>query len=90
MGCRKQRPQNDLIRLARLVDGSVIVDDAHRAGGRGAYVCSDEKCAVRAVDSGRLRRALRCDQPIGGATHGELLHVIASRKTDGARREADG
>jgi uncharacterized protein len=84
VGCRKRRPQNDLIRLARLADGSVVVDAAHRAGGRGAYVCWNVVCAEEAWDSGRLRKALRCERPTDHSLRRELLRMI------GKKREARG
>lgn len=76
VGCREQKPQNRLIRLARRPDGSVVLDLRHRAGGRGAYVCSDEECAANAVDSGRLHRALRLGAQFGAEVRAELLQLI--------------
>jgi predicted RNA-binding protein YlxR (DUF448 family) len=76
VGCRKQRPQDDLIRLSRRADGSVVVDTRHLAGGRGAYVCWNADCAAGAFDSGRLRKALRCAGPMEQSLRAKLLGVI--------------
>ena len=30
-------------------DGHIIIDETLKAGGRGAYICKDEKCLQKAV-----------------------------------------
>ncbi|MBI4729947.1 MAG: YlxR family protein [Acidobacteria bacterium] len=57
VACRAVRPKQDLVRLARLADGSVVVDARGRLPGRGAYVCRDAACAARAPR--RIPGALR-------------------------------
>nr|MBA2600504.1 YlxR family protein [Actinomycetota bacterium] len=69
-GCRRRRPQPELIRVVRGPDGVVSLDhdDADRgssgasvtgrAPGRGAYVCADGSCVERALRTGALVRAL--------------------------------
>jgi hypothetical protein len=37
----------------------VVVDGAHRAAGRGAYVCPDAECVERGLSRGRLGHAFR-------------------------------
>ena len=41
MVCRTKRPKGELLRVARAPDGSVMLDPAGRAPGRGAYVCRE-------------------------------------------------
>ena len=57
VGCRRVRPKNELVRVVRAPDGSVVVDRRSVAPGRGAYVCPDPACMKRA--RGRLIGALR-------------------------------
>ena len=54
------RGRDELIRLVRSPDGSVAVDAAGTAPGRGAYVCRDEECLGRARR--RLVGALRAER----------------------------
>jgi len=48
-----------MVRLIRLPNGMVVVDGAHRAAGRGAYVCPDAECVERGLSRGRLGHAFR-------------------------------
>ncbi|PYN65228.1 MAG: DUF448 domain-containing protein [Candidatus Rokuibacteriota bacterium] len=57
IGCRKVKPQADLMRLVRGPDGRVEMD--RRGPGRGAYVCTSEECIGRALKGGRLAQAFR-------------------------------
>jgi hypothetical protein len=54
------------VRLA-LCGGAVIVDDAARMPGRGAYVCSDT-CLAAASRRGGLQRAFRRSVSIDAQT----------------------
>ncbi|MGH2729057.1 MAG: YlxR family protein [Actinomycetota bacterium] len=88
VGCRARRSQAQLIRVARHLDGSVGIDSgpASRAPGRGAYLCFDRACVERALGSGRLHRALKCEITRLDELRAELLTRIG-RRTDG---EAQG
>ena len=62
VACGAQYDKRDLIRLARVSDGGetrLVVDEAARAGGRGAYLCADPDCWTGALDGPGLARALR-------------------------------
>lgn len=50
--------KEEMLRIARLEDGRVLVDSEGRGPGRGAYVCSPE-CLEAAAKNGNLARALR-------------------------------
>ena len=56
IGCRASAPQDDLLRIARQPDGSVVVG---RSSGRGAYVHRDRACVERSLRVAVLARALR-------------------------------
>lgn len=70
VGCRLVRPKAALVRIVRGPDGSVNVDHAGYAPGRGAYVCGRE-CLRLARD--RLRRALRARDYDYGALEAALV-----------------
>ena len=62
VACGAQYDKRDLIRLTRVGDGGearLVVDEAARAGGRGAYLCADPDCWTGALDGPGLARALR-------------------------------
>ena len=89
VGCRRRRPQAELIRIVRCPDGTASVDSgtleavtpgrrAARVPGRGAYVCRDEHCADKAAKSGALSRALRLEGSITREVVAQLKHGIAA------------
>ncbi|MDP2624952.1 MAG: YlxR family protein [Candidatus Peregrinibacteria bacterium] len=51
VGCFKEFPQNDLIRVVRTLPGEVFVeapDAQSKTSGRGVYLCSKDECFTRA------------------------------------------
>jgi predicted RNA-binding protein YlxR (DUF448 family) len=63
VACRTLKPRNSLIRLVRLPDGSVALDNSVRMHGRGAYVCCKRDCVELAAKRGGLARALKKPVP---------------------------
>ena len=57
--CRKVKPLDELLRVARLGD-KVIYDKDKKAQGRGAYVCRDLACIEGAIKHRGLDRSLKC------------------------------
>jgi len=56
VACRQVKSKRELIRVVRVLDGRVLVDETGKANGRGAYLCRDRACWEKAV--GQPRRAL--------------------------------
>jgi predicted RNA-binding protein YlxR (DUF448 family) len=79
VGCRRRRPQGDLVRVVRRPDGSVTGPAPSGAPGRGAYVCFDPACVREAISSGRLRRGLRHEGPLPPGLEEELLRSVDER-----------
>ena len=59
VGCRRVRPQAELLRLVRDAEGFVEPDPRRRGGGRGAYLCRSESCVDEALRRGRWGHAFR-------------------------------
>jgi predicted RNA-binding protein YlxR (DUF448 family) len=59
LGCRQVRPQAELIRLTRGVDGRARVEAGGKGTGRGAYACPTVECLTGALRKGRLDHAFR-------------------------------
>ena len=63
LGCREQKPKNQLIRVVRSPEGAVSLDFRGKAPGRGAYLCRDAACLKKALKSKALERALNVPIP---------------------------
>lgn len=59
VGCRQVRPKRQLIRIVRLPDGGVEVDPTGKRSGRGAYLCPQRDCWVKALERKGLDHALK-------------------------------
>ena len=58
VGCRATRPQSELVRVARLPDGALMV--GRTLPGRGAWLCAGSvACFEAAVKRKAFARALR-------------------------------
>ncbi len=58
IACRKSFPKRELIRLVYTPEG-VQVDLTGKAAGRGAYICNQPECRMRAMNAKVLSDALR-------------------------------
>ena len=63
IGCREEKPKNELVRVVRSPEGTVSVDLRGKAPGRGAYLCRNCECLRKAVRSRALERTLNVPVP---------------------------
>ena len=70
MGCREQKPKNELLRVVRSPEGAISLDFRGKASGRGAYICRSQECLKRAAKSRALERSL--ETPIPAAVYEQL------------------
>jgi predicted RNA-binding protein YlxR (DUF448 family) len=59
VACRQTREKHDLVRIVRVADDDVAVDETGRLQGRGAYICRSQECWERALGGKGLDRALK-------------------------------
>jgi len=59
VACRQTADKRTLIRFVRGADGQVNLDASGKLAGRGAYLCTDANCMVKAEKAHLLDRALR-------------------------------
>ncbi len=49
MACRQRRTKQELLRIVKLPDGTLCVDEQGKMQMRGAYLCRDKACVQRAI-----------------------------------------
>jgi len=69
-GCREMKPKLELIRVVKNKDGDISIDFTGKKPGRGAYVCRDVSCLLKARKSKALERAF--EAPISAEIYDEL------------------
>jgi predicted RNA-binding protein YlxR (DUF448 family) len=59
VACRQVRSKRELIRIVRISEGHVEIDETGKKSGRGAYLCRLAPCWEIALEKGALGRALK-------------------------------
>lgn len=65
VGCRRKRPQAELLRFAYRPPDTLRFDPRKKLPGRGAYLCPDERCLHLALRRRALNQAYRTALPAG-------------------------
>ena len=79
VGCGNPFPKKDLIRVVKTPDGSIELDFTGKKSGRGAYVCRNIDCLIKARKAKRLERSLNTSIPedVSAALEAELKQHAA-------------
>ncbi len=59
IGCGRKQAKNELIRFVCDNEGRVRPDIQQKLGGRGGYLCFNEKCLKAAIRGNKFSRAFR-------------------------------
>lgn len=59
VACRKRADKHTLVRIVRLSDGRVDLDQRYTSNGRGAYLCRSVSCWHLALKRRSLEKAFR-------------------------------
>ncbi|MHB1576384.1 MAG: YlxR family protein [Candidatus Dormibacteria bacterium] len=75
MGCRRRRPQAELLRFHLAGDRLEVDGSGHHSPGRGAYLCAKMECWRAAVKRQGFQRGLRSN--LAGLDQGGLGDALA-------------
>ena len=64
-GCNEMKPKKELVRVVRSPEGEVSLDLTGKKPGRGAYVCHNLECLIKARKAKRFENAFSCVIPDG-------------------------
>ena len=56
-GCSERKLKKELIRVVKTTEGDILLDTTGKKAGRGAYLCSNPDCLVKARKKRALERA---------------------------------
>ena len=57
VGCGEMKPKKELVRVVHTPNGEIELDTTSRLAGRGAYICNDIKCILKAKKQNRFAKA---------------------------------
>ena len=73
LGCNISKPKKELVRIVRTPEGQTAMDLTGKANGRGAYLCGDKSCLLKALKTKRLEKSL------GAELSGEVVLELSQR-----------
>ena len=63
VGCGEMKNKKDMMRVLKTADGSIVLDKTGRKNGRGAYLCMNRECLMKAVKNKGLERSFKMSIP---------------------------
>ncbi|MCM1268991.1 MAG: YlxR family protein [Bacteroidales bacterium] len=59
VGCGEMREKKEMMRVLRSAEGPIFLDMTGRKNGRGAYLCRQKECLVKARKNKGLERSFK-------------------------------
>ena len=56
VGCGLMKNKKEMIRVIKIATGEILLDKTGRQNGRGAYICDDKECLIKAKKNKGLER----------------------------------
>ena len=63
VGCQEMKNKKELIRVLKNTEGEITIDLTGKANGRGAYLCRNKECLLKARKNKGLERSFKMSIP---------------------------
>lgn len=63
VGCGEMKSKKEMMRVLRTTEEEIILDTTGRKNGRGAYLCFDKECLLKAAKNKGLERSFKMAIP---------------------------
>ncbi len=63
IGCGEMKSKREMMRVLKTAQGSIELDTTGRKNGRGAYLCMEKECLVKAGKNKGLERSFKMNIP---------------------------
>lgn len=63
VACQTKHPKSEMLRIAKLPDGTYQIDTNQKADGRGAYLCKNPSCIQEAIKKNAFSRSFKTKVP---------------------------
>lgn len=60
LGCDEMLGKKGMLRVVKTKEGEISIDETGKKNGRGAYICRDIECFMKAQKKHSLERSLKC------------------------------
>lgn len=72
--CRNKADRESFVRIVRLVDGQITIDNTYKLDGRGVYICKNQDCISRAIKTKAISRSFKKD--VGNQIYDDLGELL--------------
>ena len=62
-GCREMKSKKEMIRIIKTPEEEIVLDATGKKNGRGAYLCMNKECLVKARKNRGLERSFKMSIP---------------------------
>ena len=59
VGCGEMKSKKEMMRVLKSTEGSIVLDMPGRKNGRGAYLCMNKECLMKARKNKGLERSFK-------------------------------
>lgn len=63
VGCQEMKSKKEMLRVLKTPEDEIILDATGRKNGRGAYLCFDKECLMKAIKNKGLERSFKTAIP---------------------------
>lgn len=63
VGCGEMKNKRDMMRVLKSAEGPIVLDMTGKKNGRGAYLCMNKECLVKARKNRGLERSFKMSIP---------------------------
>ncbi len=63
IGCGEMKPKKEMIRILKTEENEFILDKNGKKNGRGAYLCNEKECFLKAKKTKGLDRSFKMSIP---------------------------
>lgn len=63
VGCGENKDKKSMVRVIKTSEDLIMLDDTGRKNGRGAYICKNGDCLLKALKNKGLERSLKAQIP---------------------------
>ena len=63
VGCGEMKNKRDMMRVLKSAEGPIVLDMTGKKNGRGAYLCMNKECLVKARKTRGLERSFKMSIP---------------------------
>ena len=80
VGCNTMKNKKEMIRILKSSEDNIFLDVTGRGNGRGAYLCLNDDCFIKARKSKGFERSFK--MRIGDEIYGRLAEELNAVKKD--------